>query len=431
MNLGCALLVTGFYNGAPVWRWPRAGCGANAQGRSCSPRRGRRCHCQQPSFELEGVAISVTEHRGISQSCKLAGEKAAKPGVGLAGESVSTSGGSCVREAVHLACAGDAHGAAFAAAKFKVEMAREMLPTADAGSIRVPIYHTLGSAMPATAVLFIIDLPPALGAETHRIEPVLVVAAADGVIVAVTVGAHFCIGASIGVLAVPLSMACGVRNAGERSSSHRHCERDQEGLHRRPRKLGYGSLLHMGLRWHARMRRATTTSLKISNEQGLPRSQFPIAAHPGDLCDLPNRHRRSRAHVARDRHLKSPALGRHRHSSSSQRVTTAGLTCEITFPIPEITAGTFPGLAPDRNVTVSNLSPETKSGVATNGASWWVDDEPLAATDLVTLLDEVATRCWVQWEPLALRVLSLTSTSSIPRFLTPTSAATRGKLARA
>jgi len=130
--------------------------------------------------------------------------------------------------------------------------------------------------------------------------------------------------------------------------------------------------------------------------------------------------------VARDRHLKSPALGRHRHSSSSQRVTTAGLTCEITFPIPEITAGTFPGLAPDRNVTVSNLSPQTKSGVASHGASWWVDDEPLAAADLVTLLDEVATRCWVQWEQLALRVLSLTSTSSIPRFLTPTLAATLG-----
>ena len=88
--------------------------------------------------------------------------------------------------------------------------------------------------------------------------------------------------------------------------------------------------------------------------------------------------------MARDRHLKSPALGRHRHSSSSQRVTTAGLTCEITFPIPEITAGTFPGLAPDRNVTVSNLSPQTKSGVASHGASWWVDDEPLAAADLVT-----------------------------------------------
>ena len=42
------------------------------------------------------------------------------------------------------------------------------------------------------------------------------------------------------------------------------------------------------------------------------------------------------------------------------------------------------------------------------------------------LLDEVATRCWVQWEQLALRVLSLTSTSSIPRFLTPTLAATLG-----
>src|SRR5262245_50339468 len=48
--------------------------------------------------------------------------------------------------------------------------------------------HALGSAMLAATVLFVIDLPPALGAETHRIEPVLVVAA-DGVVVAVTVGA--------------------------------------------------------------------------------------------------------------------------------------------------------------------------------------------------------------------------------------------------
>jgi len=52
-------------------------------------RRGAAVHRAagvDATAELEGVAISVTEHRGISQSCKLAGEKAAKPGVGLAGD---------------------------------------------------------------------------------------------------------------------------------------------------------------------------------------------------------------------------------------------------------------------------------------------------------------------------------------------------------
>src|SRR5262249_3009797 len=73
-----------------------------------------------------------------------------------------------------------------------------------------------GSAVLATTVLFIIDLPPALGAETHRIEPVLVVAA-DGVVVAVTVGGHLRIGASIAVGAVRLYMGCGARGARERS----------------------------------------------------------------------------------------------------------------------------------------------------------------------------------------------------------------------
>src|SRR5262249_24026581 len=100
-------------------------------------------------------------------------------------------------------------------------------PTADVGS------HSWGSAVLAAAILLVIDFPPALGAESHCIQPVLIIAT-DGVIVAVAVGAHLHLGVSIGARAAPLPMSCGLRGAGERCSSHRHSEGDQESFHRRP-----------------------------------------------------------------------------------------------------------------------------------------------------------------------------------------------------
>lgn len=69
---------------------------------------------------------------------------------------------------------------------------------------------------------------------------------------------------------------------------------------------------------------------------------------------------------------------------------SGGLTCEITLPIPEITVATMPELAPDRNgVNVANLPLEKKAGSTSNARVLVVDDEPLVAMDLVTILDEV------------------------------------------
>src|SRR5262245_13579063 len=125
----------------------------------------------------------------------------------------------CVPEAARLAARAQTvlKASSFGSSEANGEKWRGMLPIVlrsirprTSAALALRLCHALGSAMLAAAVLFVIDLPPALGAETHRIKPVLVVTA-DGVIVAVTVGANHRVGASIRVWPVPLAMTCGVR----------------------------------------------------------------------------------------------------------------------------------------------------------------------------------------------------------------------------
>jgi CheY-like chemotaxis protein len=58
-------------------------------------------------------------------------------------------------------------------------------------------------------------------------------------------------------------------------------------------------------------------------------------------------------------------------------------------PIPDITVATMPEVAPDRSINVANLPLETKSGLTPNTRVLVVDDAPLVAMDLVSILDEV------------------------------------------